>query len=59
MLTVVDILGAGRKLNAQYYLAFEGFLAATAIYILLVFLITCGPAAIEGRTMRHLLRAGT
>lgn len=54
MLTVTDILGAGRKLNAQYYLAYEGLLAATLIYMVLVLLITRGLAAIEGRTMRHL-----
>lgn len=54
MLTVIDILGAGRKLNAQYYLAFEGFLAATVIYMLLVWGITRILAQVERRTMRHL-----
>jgi arginine/ornithine transport system permease protein len=54
MLTVIDILGAGRKLNAQYYLAYEGFLAATVIYMLLVWGITRILAQVERRTMRHL-----
>lgn len=54
MLTVIDVLGAGRKLNAQYYLAYEGFLAATAIYMLLVWGITRVLALVEQRTMRHL-----
>lgn len=54
MLTVIDILGAGRKLNAQYYLAYEGFLAATLIYMALVFGITRILALVERRTMRHL-----
>lgn len=54
MLTVIDILGAGRKLNAQYYLAYEGFLAATLIYMLLVFGMTRIIALIERRTMRHI-----
>jgi arginine/ornithine transport system permease protein len=54
MLTVIDILGAGRKLNAQYYLAFEGFIAATLIYMVLVWGITLILARVERRTMRHL-----
>jgi arginine/ornithine transport system permease protein len=54
MLTVIDILGAGRKLNAQYYLAYEGFLAATVIYLVLVWAITRILAQVERRTMRHL-----
>ncbi len=55
MLTVIDVLGAGRKLNAQYYLAYEGFLAATVIYMVLVWGITRILALVERRTMRHLL----
>ena len=54
MLSVIDILGAGRKLIAQYYLAYEGFLAATVIYMVLVFGITRGLAAIERRVLGHL-----
>jgi arginine/ornithine transport system permease protein len=54
MLTVIDVLGAGRKLNAQYYLAYEGFLAATVIYMVLVWVITRILAQVERRTMRHL-----
>jgi arginine/ornithine transport system permease protein len=54
MLTVIDVLGAGRKLNAQYYLAYEGFLAATVIYVVLVWAITRILAQVERRTMRHL-----
>ncbi len=40
--TIIDILGAGRTLNAQYYLAYEGFLTAAVLYMLLVFMITRG-----------------
>jgi arginine/ornithine transport system permease protein len=54
MLTIIDVLGAGRRLNAEYYLAYEGFLAATLIYMVLVFLITRLLAAVERRTLRHL-----
>ena len=54
MLTVTDVLGAGRKLNATYYLAYEGFLAATVIYMVLVWIITRLLARIERLTLRHL-----
>ena len=40
--TIVDILGAGRILNAKYYVAYEGFLTAAVLYMLLVYLITRG-----------------
>lgn len=58
MLTVIDVLGAGRKLNAQYYLAYEGFLAATLIYMVLVWGITRVLAWVERRTMRHVRPLG-
>lgn len=54
MLTVTDVLGAGRKLNATYYLAYEGFLAATVIYMVLVWFITRALALVERRTLKHL-----
>ena len=41
-LTIVDILGAGRGLNAKYYLAYEGFVAAAILYMILVYFITKG-----------------
>jgi arginine/ornithine transport system permease protein len=59
MLTVIDVLGAGRKLNAQYYLAYEGFVAATVIYMVLVWMITRALALVERRTLRHLQPLGT
>ena len=40
--TIVDILGAGRILNSKYYVAYEGFLAAAALYMLLVYALTRG-----------------
>ena len=52
--TIVDILGAGRTLNAKYYLAYEGFIAAAVIYMLLVFIISKGFKAWEGKWHRHL-----
>ncbi len=40
--TIVDILGAGRVLNSKYYLAYEGFVAAAVLYMILVYFITIG-----------------
>lgn len=40
--TIVDILGAGRILNGKFYLAYEGFIAAAVLYMILVFLISRG-----------------
>jgi arginine/ornithine transport system permease protein len=52
--TIVDILGAGRILNAKYYLAYEGFIAAAIIYMVLVFLISRGFKLWEGKWHAHL-----
>jgi arginine/ornithine transport system permease protein len=52
--TIVDILGAGRTLNAKYYLAYEGFIAAAILYIALVFMITRGFKVWEKRWHKHL-----
>ncbi|MDS7594561.1 ABC transporter permease subunit [Agrobacterium tumefaciens] len=39
-ITIVDILGAGRKLNSSYYVVYEGFLTAAALYMVVVLFIT-------------------
>ncbi|MCY4453997.1 MAG: ABC transporter permease [Immundisolibacterales bacterium] len=52
--TIVDILGAGRILNSKYYLAYEGFLAAAVLYMLLVYLVTRGFRLWEWRWHAHL-----
>ncbi|WDZ81939.1 ABC transporter permease subunit (plasmid) [Ensifer adhaerens] len=39
-ITIVDILGAGRKLNATYYVVYEGFLTAAFLYLAIVIFIT-------------------
>lgn len=38
-ITVIDILGAGRKLNSTYYVIYEGFLTAAALYMVIVLII--------------------
>ena len=54
--TIVDILGAGRILNSKYYVAYEGFLAAAALYMLLVYAISRGFKLWERRWHAHLRR---
>ena len=39
VITLQDILGAGRTLNAKYYLAYEGFLTAAVLYMAITFLV--------------------
>ena len=52
--TIVDILGAGRILNSKYYLAYEGFIAAAVLYMLLVYAITRGFRIWERHWHAHL-----
>lgn len=53
-ITVIDILGAGRQLNARYYLAYEGFITATIIYMILIFILTRFLNRAEKGLMRHM-----
>ncbi len=39
-ITIVDILGAGRALNGSYYVAYEGFITAALLYILISYSIS-------------------
>jgi len=54
VITLQDILGAGRTLNARYYLAYEGLLTAAALYMALTFLIVVGFRGLERRYLGHL-----
>jgi arginine/ornithine transport system permease protein len=56
VITIQDILGAGRTLNARFYLAYEGLLAAAALYMALTFVIVLGFRRLERRYLAHLLR---
>ncbi len=55
-ITVTDILGAGRTLNNQYYVVYEGFLTAAALYVILVFGVNSIFKKSEARFLRHLTR---
>ncbi|MEM7293338.1 MAG: hypothetical protein AAF420_08095, partial [Pseudomonadota bacterium] len=54
VVTIQDLLGAGRWLNARYYLAYEGLITAAIFYILIVFLITRGFRLWEKHWLAHL-----
>lgn len=58
VITLQDILGAGRTLNARYYLAYEGFLAAAILYMAITFLLVLAFRGLEGRYLRHLRPRG-
>jgi arginine/ornithine transport system permease protein len=54
VITIQDILGAGRTLNAKYYLAYEGFLTAAALYMAITFALVAAFRGLEARFLRHL-----
>ncbi len=55
VITIQDILGAGRTLNAKYYVAYEGFLTAAALYMTITFVLIGIFRLIENRYMKHML----
>lgn len=56
VITLKDILGAGRTLNAKYYLAYEGFLTAALLYMAITFLLVWLFRRIERRYLGYLVR---
>jgi arginine/ornithine transport system permease protein len=54
VITLQDILGAGRTLNARNYLAYEGFVTAALLYMAITFLIVLAFRALEKRYLKHL-----
>ena len=56
VITLQDILGAGRTLNARFYLAYEGLLTAAALYMALTLVIVLGFRGLERRYLAHLVR---
>ncbi|HRO12807.1 ABC transporter permease subunit [Amaricoccus sp.] len=57
VITLQDILGAGRTLNAKFYLAYEGFVTAAILYMALTFLLVLAFRFLERRYLRHLALA--
>lgn len=58
VITLQDILGAGRTLNARYYLAYEGFVTAAVLYMTITFALVWIFRRVEGRYLRHLTAFG-
>lgn len=56
VITLKDILGAGRTLNAKYYLAYEGFLTAALLYMAITFLLVALFRRLERRYLGYLAR---
>ena len=54
VITLQDILGAGRTLNSRYYLAYEGILTAAVLYMAITFLLVAIFRRLESRYLRHL-----
>lgn len=54
IITLQDILGAGRTLNARFYLAYEGFLTAAILYMAITFAIVAIFRGLERRYLKHL-----
>lgn len=57
VITLQDILGAGRTLNAKFYLAYEGFVTAALLYMAVTFLLVLAFRGLERRYLRHLALA--
>ncbi len=54
IITIQDILGVGRTLNARYYLAYEGFLTAAVLYMALAFTMVFIFRQLEKRYLGYL-----
>ena len=54
VVTIVDLTGAARIVNARYYTPYEAFLTAAAFYLALTFLIVAVFRLVERRIFAHL-----
>ncbi len=54
IITIQDILGVGRTVNAKYYIAYEGLLSAAALYMVITFTLVWVFRRVERRYLRHL-----
>jgi len=59
VITIQDILGVGRTVNSKYYVAYEGFLTAAALYLVITYLLVMLFRVIEDYLNRHLQIADT
>jgi len=54
VITIQDILGVGRTVNAKYYVSYEGLLTAAALYMIITYLTVTLYRKVERRYLRHL-----
>jgi len=54
VITLIDLTGAARIINARYYTPYEAFLTAAAFYMALTFLIVGGFRLLERKWYAHL-----
>jgi arginine/ornithine transport system permease protein len=54
VITIQDILGAGRTLNSRFYLAYEGILTAAVLYMAITFLLVAIFRRLEVRYLGYL-----
>ena len=54
VITIQDILGVARTMNARYYLAYEGILTAAALYMALAFTVVFTFRQLEKRYLGYL-----
>lgn len=54
VITIQDILGAGYTLNGKYYVAYEGFLTAAFLYLVITYTLIFVFQAVERKYLRHL-----
>ncbi|MBL0713129.1 MAG: ABC transporter permease [Desulfosarcina sp.] len=54
VITIVDITGAARIINARYYSPYEAFLTAAVFYLALTFILVFLLKKLEGRWFAHL-----
>ncbi|MEX0970676.1 MAG: ABC transporter permease [Paracoccaceae bacterium] len=57
VITIQDILGAGRTVNARHYLAYEGILTAAVLYMVLTLALVITFRWLENKYLRHLALA--
>lgn len=54
VVTLLDLTGAAREVNARHYIPFEAFLTAAALYLLLTLALVGGLHVLERRWLAHL-----
>jgi arginine/ornithine transport system permease protein len=54
VITIQDILGVGRTVNAKYYISYEGLLTAAALYMIITYITVRLFRLVEEKYLKHL-----